>query len=223
MKKTMTQQHKHKPLRILQVFHNYACYGKEQNNSQTRSVLTRWYSPLVSTTGFLSDGVFFANEDLRELLLASNSADTLLLNDYNDRLALERRIPVNKPVSDFYNFFSLRGAPHAFEIFTLRWSALGFELWLDYQNNSGSIGRPRRNNFKVAHLEQGRAVRVSINGKFDVSLSGHRPRTYVEREYLFLYQGETSCFEFQPATQVTSQKFVPVTDAKHVDLRALLY
>lgn len=219
----LAPQPKHKPLRILQVFHRYAEYGKEEHRSHDRSALTKWHSPIVSTSGFHADGVLSAPETMRDLLLASNAADTVVLNDYHSTQSRDRRIPDKKRVSDSCDFLSLKGAPHTFEIFTLRWSTEGFELWLDYQKNSGYIGRPRRDDFKIAHLEQDRAVRVTINGKFDFSLSGRKARTYAERDYFFCYLGAANDFEFLEASTATSQKPVPQTEAKHVDLRAVLY
>jgi hypothetical protein len=82
-----------------------------------------------------------------------------------------------------------------------------------------TVGDPQRDEMKIASLPPGKSLEFKINGKTDFSLTGRRPRHYLEQDFLIRNHGLVESW------QVTDPPFVKTkTQAdKVVDLRKLLW
>jgi len=211
-----------RPKTVLQVFHNVVSFGKEENNAAAREALCRWQETVSSRSGDAVEGTLSLPQGLFDDRPRFERSDLLILNDYND--PAKGRSPLHEEAgTSGVTLLQLGSRSVDYEIFQLRRGEAWLELHLAYTRHAACIGAPHRNDYRVARLKPGDILRVTINGKLDFSASGRRARSYQVRDYLFLHLGELSSFTMQPETAPPNRKRVPLQQARHVDLREILY
>jgi hypothetical protein len=212
------------PKTVLQVFHNVVVYGKAQNNADERERLFRWQSSIPSRCGQAEGETLLLPQQLLDDRARFDRSDLLILNDYNPPGAAGCGVPLHEEIGDSgVSLLQLGSRRVGYEIFQLCRGADGFEIHLEYSRHRASIGVPGRGDYQLARLNAERPVRVTINGKTDFSLSGRLARHYVQRDYLFVLLGEFRRFAPQPDAAPARMKLLPLTAARHVDLRERLY
>jgi len=210
------------PKTVLQVFYNVVSYGKEENNAAHREVICHWQETILSRSGEVKGQSLALPQALRVDWPRFERSDLMILNDYND--AAKGRSPLHEEIgtSDM-TLLQLGSRSVDYEIFQLRRGEAGMELHLAYTRYAAYIGAPRRSDYQIACLKPGSVLRVTINGKLDFSASGRRARSYQVRDYIFLHLGDFSTFTLQPDTALATVKHIPLQEARHVDLREILY
>ena len=83
------------------------------------------------------------------------------------------------------------------------------------------IGIPKRDNFKICHLEMDVPSEIKINGKLDHSLSGGMERTYMEHSFIFHLIAEVDTFSIMNAVEANT-KLIP-RPIKTINLMKRLY
>ncbi|MFY0673806.1 MAG: hypothetical protein JXQ87_10390 [Bacteroidia bacterium] len=96
------------------------------------------------------------------------------------------------------------------------------EVYLDYQNHKGTIGKPTRQNHKIAELRPGSFIRYSINGKYDFNLSSGAERTYHEYDYIIKHLGQFNDVEFLGQKQISNYKQIELP-SKWVNEKKVLF
>lgn len=209
---------------VLQVFHNVVCYGKEENNAAAREALCRWQETIMSLSGEARGQSLTLPEALLGDRPRFERSNLLILNDHNDAAATASLVPLHEEAgASGITLLQLSSRCIDYEIFNLSRGAAGLELHLAYSRHAAYIGAPRRNDYRLACLKPGDVLRVTINGKLDFSASGRRARSYQVRDYLIHHLGEFGSFSFLPETASPIRKRVPLQQARHVDLREILY
>lgn len=212
------------PKTVLQVFHNVVSFGKEENNAAAREALCCWQNMLQSRCGDAVKGVLPLPQELLADRPRFERSDLLILNDYNNAEQVGERVPLHEEVgSSGVTLLQLGNRTADYEIFQLRRGEAGLELHLAYTRHAAYIGAPRRSDYRIACLKPGDVLRVTINGKLDFSASGRRARSYQVRDYLFQYLGDVGSFTFLLESAPPTRKSIPLQQARHVDLREILY
>ncbi len=110
-------------------------------------------------------------------------------------------------------------ANQALDLPPLKLSLEGEKLQLQFHWNYFGVGDPQRDDMKIASLAPGKSLEFKINGKTDFSLTGRRPRHYLEQEFLVLNHGLVDGWQALDSPSVRRK-----TQAdKVVDLRKLLW
>lgn len=210
------------PKSVLQVFRRSTGYGKAENNHEAREALTRWRGTVLSRTGGVEGGTLVLGEDVRERWGRFAHCEMVVLTDPD---AGSRGMPGAFPagLEPGHDFLQGLDRPRRYDVFTLLRSPAGFDLSLDADALRSLFHAPRRAGFRVAELREGRPVRVTLNGKQDFSMTGRRARSYLVLDYVFTYLGEAGGVELRPPDKVEQVKTVPLEEARHVDLRTVLY
>lgn len=222
--------HTKKPIGILQVFHNYIEYFKDQKSFLDRKDFSEWNPNTHSKSAYLENGTLMLPKPFyTPELLQSN---LIILNDYNSSNQLEdikakhKRLYKNTPHEQFYNnqiylqHVNLLGQQKQFEIFNLKKDEQQIEIHLLY--DLFKIGEPKRDNFKLCSLEVNVPTEIKINGKLDHSLTSGRERLFKERHYIFHLLGETNTFELLCEPFIGHQKKLP-KPVKTINLLKELY
>ncbi len=84
-----------------------------------------------------------------------------------------------------------------------------------------TVGDPTREPMKLSNLVPEKTLEFRINGKTDFSLTGRRPRVYLEQSYFISHLGSFSSFHAIPR-EMAALSPLPVAD-KLIDLRKLLW
>lgn len=212
------------PKTVLQVFHNVVRFGKEENNAEAREALCRWQKTILSRCGDVKGKSLALPQEVMADRSRFERSDLLILNDYNNAEEVGKRVPLHEEVgASGVTLLQLGSRCIDYEIFQLSRGEKGLDLLLDYTRTAPYIGAPRRNDYRLACLKPGDVLRVTINGKLDFSASGRRARSYQVRDYLIQYLGDIGSFTFQPESTPPTSKRPPLSQARHVDLREILY
>lgn len=209
-----------KPKLILQVYHNYIQYTKEQKSFNDRKEETLWKKNTVSKSGIIKDDTLVIPKKAYTEKL--HHCDIVILNDFNrkDALLQEKKrwkndLIVSKEKPDgtttktlqyiqYYSF--IKNNAGSFQIFQFKKkNASDIEVHLLY--DLFEIGRPTRENFKLCNLELNVPIEIKINGKLDHTLSHSGKRIYKEHCYIFHLLGERNEFELlrEPFEGVTKK------------------
>jgi hypothetical protein len=225
-----------RPKRIIQVYHNHLRYTKDRKSFADRKDALAWKAQIHSYAPYLKEGRLVIPQTVNHPDL--EKCDTILLHDFNvdseaeaiqmmkekyprDLLTYERRADgQQRPVLRQMQCMQLTGSQISTDIFWLREGDDGIEIHLQY--DLFSIGEPRRDNFKLANLEEDVPIEVKINGKLDHAMASGRERTYHEQDYIFHLLGQTNEFELARDPFGGSQKNIP-KPAKVVDLLKRLF
>lgn len=110
-------------------------------------------------------------------------------------------------------------ANQAWDFAPLRFSLEGEKLEVQFHWNYFNVGDPSRDDMKIASLPPGKSLEFKINGKTDFSLTGRRPRHYLEQDFLILNHGLVESWEVLDSPFVRRKTRAD----KVVDLRKLLW
>lgn len=111
--------------------------------------------------------------------------------------------------------------PKPFELFKISKSDKEtYELSLNYDSNSMTIGIPNRNNHKICDLKKRKPIRYLINGKSDFTLSRGKERTFYEFDYVIEWIGRADKIEFR---ELNITKAIPIDHCKVIDERKFLF
>lgn len=210
------------PKSVVQVFHRAVAYGKAENVHPVREELARWRGSVLSRTGGVDGSTLLLNEDAEAEWGRFAECELVVIADA-EAGSVPYRPVFSSRRGPCYTFLRGLDRPRPFDAFTLLRSPEGFDLFLDPPAVESLFQAPRRGAFRVAKLLPRRPVRVTLNGKYDFSMSGRRARSYVVLDYVFVSLGEVDAVEACPAEQVEALKQVPLAGARHVDLRERLY
>lgn len=210
------------PKSVIQAFHRAADYGKEENTHEAREALTRWRGTVLSRTGAVVEGTLVLPEEVRERWGSFGPCELVVLEDL-EADSPDFRWTLSSRQAGSHTFLSGLDRPRPYGVFTLSRSPAGFDLHLDSDALGTLFQAPRRASFRVAELRPRRPVRVTLNGKRDFSLTGRRARRYTVLDYVFVYLGKVDGVEVRPPERVEEVKTVPLAEARHVDLREVLY
>lgn len=224
------------PKKVIQVFHKYIEYQKDQKSFEKRKAYSMWRSEIISPIAYVNLDKLSIPKTLYSMELEFNNL--IVLNDFNADSTAEAFVDQNKRwQKDLINFkvnkfasthkklfflqtYNLTNKPINFEIFQLRLNTDIIELHLKY--NHYEIGEPSRDNFKLCNLEQNVPVEIKINGKNDHSLSSGTARTFKEHHYIFHFIGEVNAIELRKESLKGMAKVIP-TPKKVIDLMKDLY
>lgn len=212
------------PKTVLQVFHNVISFGKEENNAASREALCRWQETILSRSGEVKGGSLALPQELLAYRQRFERSDLLILNDCNNAEDVGKRVPLHEEIdASGVTLLQLGSRCVDYEIFQLNRGETGLELHLAYSRHASYIGAPCRSDYRLACLKPGDILRVTINGKLDFSASGRRARSYQVRDYLIQYLGDIDSYTFLPESAPPTDKRPPLQQARHVDLREILY
>lgn len=205
---------------VLQVFHRLVVYGKEHNNSRDREQLCRWLDAVPSHNGYLHAGTLVLPQQAVSDRSLFERSDLIVLTDHQ-----VGEMPGSFPQTSGESageivLLQLGSRVIDYAIFRLRRCPGGIEIELNYSGHSSSIGLPARADYRLARLVPGCPARITINGKTDFSLSGRLARTYRVHDYVFVLLGDLRRFAVNPEETL---KTVPWSQAKHVDLREIMF
>ncbi|WP_271766711.1 hypothetical protein [Aquimarina algiphila] len=223
-----------KPKIILQVYHNYIQYTKEQKSFNDRKEQTVWRKNTVSKSGFFKDDKLTISKTAysKDLL----NCDIVVLNDFNRKDALlqekkrwKNELIISKEKSDgtitkalqYTQYFSFtKNNTGKFQIFQLKKNNSAIEIHLLY--HLFEIGKPKRENFKLCNLELNVPIEIKINGKLDHTLSHGGERIYKEHCYIFHLIGKSDEFELLQEPFKDATKRIPKPE-KVINLMKPLY
>ena len=218
---------------ILQVYHNYMQYTKEQKSFNDRKEETAWKKNIFSKSGLLKENKLSISQTTYATDLLH--CDIVVLNDFNteDALLQEKKRWGNDLIKQeeqpngkvlktlkqvqYFNFSVNSGK---FQIFQFKKVDTNIEIHLLY--DYFEVGKPRRTDFKLCNLELNVPVEIKINGKLDHSLSRGGERIYKEHSYIFHLIGETDAFELLQEPFEEYSKTIP-EPKKVVNLMKPLY
>ncbi|MEO6254454.1 MAG: hypothetical protein ABIO79_14170 [Ferruginibacter sp.] len=165
-------------IKILQVFSNILCYGKDDRSFDKRKERLEW-RPVESANGYVKDGQLF----LPPAILQHASLERCDLITIKDSLAPEFNYMENMESNDCFELT----APRKLGNFKIIQSE---ELELHLHYNRFYIGTPKRDNIKLCNLRLNQPVEIAVNGKTDFSLTGRRARNFTDQQYIFEYIGD---------------------------------
>lgn len=195
---------------VIQLFDNSSIYGKDLKSFDARKENTRWRNSIQSQSGFLQNDVLSINRSAINGLFAG---DTIVLIDYH-RASHQT---VSKNIEQLV-FGNINNSSFSWKIMQFKvQNQLNLYLKWDYWE----IGFPRRNSFKLCHLEKGQPIELKINGKRDFSMSSRKERTFIEKNYIVEYLGEAKTVEFLDASYFPISKTIP-TERKEINLMKVL-
>lgn len=217
---------------VLQVFHNYVQYNKDEKSFEDRKERTKWRDEIKSESGYIKNGKLFLSEGSYNPNLAKS--DLIILNDFNadsledvvqkyphnygqNLIQLEKRSE-NKTWAKINQVqcFNLIGYQRPFQIFQLMMKRGKISVHLNYSHDK--VGEPKRSNFKLFDLDVNVPIEFKINGKQD----SYRGRRFIERNYIFHLLGEIAQIELITKPVKSISKKIPEPD-KVVDLMKELY
>lgn len=218
----------------IQIFTNFNPLFK--HNYKEWRVNYEWPRAIESKNGFIENGkLFLPNKVINH---DAEKANLVIIYDTIgfDKEAQLRRFNRNdlpnwhknrileqiEQIKEHY-FFQNDGSICRVEILNFkRLANNNIEVYLDYQNHEGNIGKPARQNHKIAELKLGDAIRFSVNGKYDFNLSSGADRSYHEYDYIIEHLGEFNEIEFKKQGEILASKPIELP-AKWVDERKILY
>lgn len=192
-------------VQVIQLYRKQVRFGKE--DKKTFDLKAFWASDLVqANSAFVENGELFLPESMQDQKGFAQFDLMVLVHD----------ILSDKP-SECHFFQTNSAIP--LEIFKIRGKD-PLELHLDW--SYFSVGDPSRSEMKVCDLVPEKAYEIRINGKTDFSLTGRRPRHYLEQvfvvEHLGMFRGCTWFSELE----LRSTKKLP-ENRKLIDLRKPLW
>lgn len=210
---------------IIQIFKYKELFTKENYTPKNRKQLAVYPKEVISEQGYWEAEKVVLPLAQKENLKAK--PDLLIIQDLLQHEFVPNESWTRTPREAFrtfahqghYTFYQLQGF-RSFELFKLQKAAEDrYELFLDYQSNSATIGVPRRQDHKLCDLRPGAAVRIRINGRSDFTLFGRKARSFHEFDYLIQWRGTTDKIAFQDPARIKNIKQLPQEFSTTVDER----
>ena len=193
------------PVHVIQLYKKQIRFGKEEKGSFDPKAFLALANSCLSS-GFVLGDQLFLPESIKDNKELYNS----------DLLVIEDDLLAESP-SEFHFLQTSRANP--LQIFKIRGDAL-LELHLDW--SYFGVGDPSRENMKLCDLVPGKAYEIRINGKTDFSLTGRRPRHYLEQVFVVEHLGNFSECDLISDSEKLPLKKLPES-RKVIDLRKLLW
>jgi len=192
-------------VQVIQVYRKQLRFGKEEKGTfDLRSFLSA--EKVTSNQGFVENGELFLPEATKENQ-GFSGADLFVLVDNIISEKPAECLTLHSPGAHSIEIFKIRGNDPA--EFHLEWSYFG-------------VGDPTRQSMKLFDLVPGKAYEIRINGKTDFSLTGRRPRHYLEQVFVVERLGTfEECSFYGDAADLPVKK-LPAS-RKVIDLRKPLW
>lgn len=201
---------------VIQVFKSAEWIEKPAYTTEKRQWIGKWERHLASEAGYFVDKTLVLPFDKQEEL-NMKTTELVIVQDQKSAgqgFGLFAKQPL---------FCFTRPASPSFELFRVHKTETGIiELYLNYEANAAAIGTPKRENHKIAELQQNKPIRYKINGKSDATFSGRRQRTYREFDYIIEYLGQADAVRFMKPAQMEVEKKIPVEKCRLIDERQIL-
>ncbi|WP_026969965.1 hypothetical protein [Algoriphagus terrigena] len=194
-----------KPVQVIQVYRKQIRFGKEEKGSfDLKQFLSA--EKVTSNVGYVEIGELFLPEAAMENQ-GFSGADLFVLVDNIISEKPAECLTLHSPGANPIEIFKIRGNDPA-ELH-LEWSYFG-------------VGDPTRQSMKLFDLVPGKAYEIRINGKTDFSLTGRRPRHYLEQVFVLEYLGSFDDCRFYSDSADLPAKKLPAS-RKVIDLRKPLW
>ena len=194
-----------RPVQVIQLYRKQIRFGKEEKGSfDLKSFLSA--EKVTSNQGFVENGELFLPEAVKE----NKGFSGANLFVYIDNIISEKPsecLTLHSPGAHPIEIFKIRGIDPP-ELH-LEWSYFG-------------VGDPTRPPMKLFDLVPGKAYEIRINGKTDFSLTGRRPRHYLEQVFVVEHLGTFDGCSFYSDSADLPAKKLPAS-RKVIDLRKLLW
>ncbi len=210
------------PKHVMHVFHNMHTYGKSGNNHDYRKYYLEWPNEFVFAAGHVDRNTVLLNESIEPHAHDFEQCRMLVMTDTASGSNYRPICDERQQTTESYSLIRDFEHPRNYSIFKLTRVGATLNLHLNYKDNGSYIGIPRREDFMLAEIRPNQPLRVTINGKYDFSLTGRRARTFHLLDYLFVYYGEFSEFKVLPRNALAAPRAFPFSPAKHIDLQKIL-
>jgi hypothetical protein len=206
----------------MHVFHNMHSYGKSENSHEDRQYYLGWPNEFIFSAGHVNQNTVVLNESIEPHSRDFEQSQMLIMTDYTSKSSYRPICDQRQQTTESYSLIRDFEHPRNYSIFKLTKVDGILNLHLNYKDNGFYIGIPRRDDYLLAEIKPNQPLRVTINGKYDFSLTGRRARTFHLLDYLFVYYGEFSEFKVQPWNTISVPRPFPFSPTKHVDLQKIL-
>jgi hypothetical protein len=192
---------------VIEAFHHTIDFSKQEWRDHGREARLEFPDVFESFSGQVSTDAVAVPDSLERQRI--QQAAVVVLNEYRGpRPRWDRETSAHSLIAID------RRAQAPWSNFTLRRYESELELWL------ASDGAPRRGSYKLTDLRPGVVIRVRLNCR-RTEHEGE-PR-YISHDCVIHHRGVFSRFDLVPAHELHTLKSVPLTQAKVIDLRAMLY
>jgi hypothetical protein len=218
----------------IQIFTNYNRLLK-RNYKEWRGNY-EWPNQIESKNGFLENSTLYLPNKV--ITHDAEKANFVIINDiigFDKEAQLRQFNGIDLPewyknrileqidrVKEHYFFQGLSSICRVEILNFKRLANNNIEVYLNYQNHEGSIGKPARQNHKIAELKLWDAIRFSVNGKYDFNASSGAERSYNEYDYIINFLGEFSEIKFLNPQEIGVIKPLELP-VKWIDERKILY
>lgn len=194
-----------RPFQVVQLHRKQQQLGKEEKGSfDLKAFLT--LDGFAPSAGFVNENRLFLSDRIQDRGELHGA----------DLLVIESDLTGSEP-GEFH--FLRTSRANALRIFQIRGQA-PLELYLEW--SYFYVGDPSRPNMKLCDLTAGKAYEIRINGKTDFSLTGRRPRHYLEQVFVVEHLGIfTECSLISDSQKLPPKKLPE--PRKLIDLRKLLW
>jgi hypothetical protein len=193
------------PVQVIRLFKKQLRFGKEDKAGFDLRAFHVLESA-GSSGGFALEGKLFLEGSLLEKSEEVRGSDLLVMVDDAD------------PAKPSALHFLRTSSANRLEIFKI-FGKVPVELHLEW--SYFHVGDPSRNHMKLCDLVPGKAYEIRVNGKTDFSLTGRRPRHYLEQIFVVEHLGI-----FSEYTPISDSKKIPnrlPEQRKIIDLRKPLW
>ncbi len=225
-------------IEVIQIYKYKEIFHKDSYTPENRKLLNAVESSFDSKNGYLDNDILYLpiecknRPDLQtaQLIVIQDIKgwDPFLTNKELEHSGLPEWFIKSRrdfSIADNQTIFEFKqlSSPKSFEIFKISKSFNNsFDLFIDYDSNSTSIGIPKRNNHKICELRPGHPIRYKINGKSDFSMTGRKQRTFYEYDYIIELIGKVNRIEFLELNKISKTKKIPFEKCKLINERKIL-
>ncbi len=202
-----TEQIFNRPITVIQFYCHHIWYKKEEKATIDHKSLFSW-NDIYSKLGYIKDGLLYLPENIISNTEFSPCDLIIIADEINPSERLQSTIQCLRT-----------SRANAVDIFNIRKKE---QLELHLAWNYFSVGEPARDNMKLCDLHKEKSYEIQINGKTDFSLTGRRPRQYLEQSYIIETLGIFDRCQLFAEHENPLLKTVP-EERKLIDLRKMLW
>ncbi|GAA0877234.1 hypothetical protein GCM10009119_02020 [Algoriphagus jejuensis] len=194
-----------RPIQVIQIYRKQSRFGKEEKKSFDLNAFLA-AEEVSSNVGFIENGALFLPENVKEHT-GFAEADLMILVDNVISEKREELLFLHSASLNSVEIFKIRGGNPP-------------ELHLEW--SYFYVGDPSRQSMKLCELVRNKVYEIRINGKTDFSLTGRRPRHYLEQVFVVAHLGNFSECSLFSDSEILPPKTLPEV-RKVIDLRKLLW